>query len=230
MTGGRGHARPADAPAGHRSPPGSTIVWLVRHGEPAWPTGAALGWSDPVLTPAGEAQAAAAASRLAGRPLAAVHSSDLRRSLLTACRVAARHGLPVSVTAELRELHFGPWEGRALADLWVEDLDAAQAWEADLERTPAQFGESVADLRRRVGQFARRLRGAPGEVAVVAHRGSLAALQSALSDVGFAACWALGFALGEVREVRPTVQRNDGPPCWIQEGSGAPGTGTPKGG
>ncbi|HKF78343.1 MAG TPA: histidine phosphatase family protein [Candidatus Dormibacteraeota bacterium] len=188
------------------------IVWLVRHGEPAWPAGAALGWSDPVLTPAGEAQASAAADRLASRPLSAVHSSDLRRSLLTARRVAARHGLRVSVTSELRELHFGPWEGRSLADLWAEDPDAARAWESDLERTPPQFGESVADLRRRVGSFARRLAAGPGEVAVVAHRGSLAALQSALTGVEFATCWTLGFALGEVREVRP-VQRNGGRPC-----------------
>jgi len=173
-------------------------LWLVRHGAADWPVGAALGWSDPPLSPAGETQARAAAQALAARPLTAVHASDLLRARATAEVVAAPHGLPVRVSADLRELDFGPWEGRRLADLWREHPEAARTWEADLSRSPPQFGESVAELEARVGRWAAAL--ARGEeAAIVAHRGSLAALQALLTGGAFAESWALGFEPGEVR-------------------------------
>jgi len=164
------------------------IVWLARHGEAAWPRGAALGWADPPLSTIGEGQASALAERLARRPIAAVHSSDLRRALATAEAVAAPHRLRVEVTPDLRELGFGAWEGRDLKDLWRERPDEAREWEADIRRTPVSFAESVGELERRVAGFAAALRATVGEleeVAVVAHRGSLAALHAALSEGDF---------------------------------------------
>jgi len=166
------------------------IVWLARHGEAAWPPGAALGWADPPLSSVGDEQARALAARLARRPISTVHSSDLRRALATAEKVAAPHGLAVEVTPDLRELGFGAWEGRELKDLWRERPEEARAWEADIRRTPASFAESVAELERRVAAFAAALREAAAEleeVAVVAHRGSLAALHATLRGGDFAA-------------------------------------------
>lgn len=169
------------------------IVWLVRHGQPDWPRGAALGWSDPPLDGRGEAQAGALADRLAGRPLGAIHSSDLQRARATAQAVAAPHRLPVLESPELRELAFGQWEGRALSDLWVERPDEARRWESDLRDSPASFAESVAGLEQRVRAFAGRLRsewpGRSEEVVVVAHRGSLAALHAVLAGRDFAWSW-----------------------------------------
>jgi broad specificity phosphatase PhoE len=180
------------------------IVWLVRHGDAGWPPGAALGWSDPPLTARGRAQAAAVGRRLAGRPLAAVHSSDLRRARATAEAVAAPHGLRVLVSEDLRELGFGAWEGRLLSDLWRELPEEARRWEADLRRSPPQFAESVPDLERRVAAFARALRGGAirgEEVAVVAHRGSLAALHGLLSGEDLASSFRR-LPLAHAQEVR----------------------------
>jgi probable phosphoglycerate mutase len=180
------------------------IVWLVRHAEADWPPGAALGWSDPPLTARGRAQAAAAARRLAGRRLGAVHSSDLRRARATAEALAAPHSLPVLVTEDLRELGFGAWEGRLLADLWRELPEEARRWEADLRRSPPQFAEAVPDLERRVSAFARRLLAGPAqglEVAVVAHRGSLAALHGHLTGEDLASTFGR-LPLRPAREVR----------------------------
>jgi len=165
------------------------IVWLARHGEAAWPRGAALGWADPPLSPVGEGQARALAERLARRPIAAVHSSDLRRALATAEAVAAPRRLTVEVTRDLRELGFGAWEGRRLEELWRELPDEARDWEADIRCTPASFAETVPQLERRVAGFAAALLAAStelGEVVVVGHRGSLAALHAALSGGDFA--------------------------------------------
>jgi len=182
------------------------IAWLARHGEAAWPRGAALGWADPPLSAVGQGQARALAERLARRPIAAVHSSDLRRALATAEAVAAPHRLTVEVTPDLRELGFGAWEGRRLEDLWSERPEEAREWEADIRRTPASFAESVPDLERRVAAFAAALLAVTAdlrEVVVVGHLGSLAALQAALSGGDFASSFRSGrFDLASEVEVR----------------------------
>jgi broad specificity phosphatase PhoE len=179
------------------------IVWLVRHAEPQWGQGTALGWSDPPLSEVGERQAEALADELAGRPLAAVHASDLCRAVRTARVVAARHSLDVAVTPDLRELDFGPWEGRRLADLEAEHPADWAAWLADIRRTPPAFGESVADLERRVGRFACALLAGPpaAEVAVVGHHGSLVALHATLTGGDFAEAWSLAFPRGSARRL-----------------------------
>jgi probable phosphoglycerate mutase len=183
------------------------IVWLARHGEAVWPRGAALGWADPPLSRLGQEQAMALAERLAARPIAAVHSSNLCRALATAEAVAAPHGLTVEVTSDLRELGFGAWEGRRLGDLWREEPDEAREWEADIRHTPSSFAESVPELERRVAGFAGSLRRSgleePLEIAVVAHRGSLAALHAILSGGDFGSSFrSLPFDLGGEVQVR----------------------------
>ncbi len=160
-------------------------VWLIRHGV------ANVGATDPPLSEQGRVQAARVAAALRGRSLVRVMSSDRRRALETAQIVAAPHGLPVEPTDLLRELDFGAWEGRSLADLWWEEPAAASAWEADLRATPASFGESVDDLERRVALFwnsARRSGG--GEVTIVAHAGSLAVLRSLITGEALSSTFA----------------------------------------
>lgn len=171
--------------------------WLIRHGATSGPEGVAIGWSDPPLSPEGRAQAKSLAQQLAGRQLAAVYSSDSQRALDTAAEIAALHDLEVHVDRRLRELNFGAWEGRNLADLWLAEPEAAAGWEADLAATPASFGESVAELQARVADFLAEGRlDIGGEIAIVAHRGSLAALRTLLSGEPLAETLRNGLALG----------------------------------
>jgi broad specificity phosphatase PhoE len=163
-------------------------VWLVRHAAPVTPGGITVGAGDPLLSEAGVAQARRIAASLAERPLTKVWSSDLRRAVDTAAMIAALHGLTVETTTALRELDFGAWEGRDLRDMWLEDPLAARAWEADIADAPRSFGESVRDLETRVRDFWHGVV-LSGEAVVVAHRGSLAALQAAITGQRFAECF-----------------------------------------
>lgn len=163
-------------------------MWLVRHAAPTTPAGITVGAGDPPLSVTGRAQARAIAASLAERPLSRVLSSDLRRAVETATLIAAPHRLAVESTPALRELDFGDWEGRDLRDLWREDPLAARNWEEDITNVPRSFGESVRDLESRVGDFWRGVV-LNGEVAVIAHHGSLAAVQSILTGRGFAECF-----------------------------------------
>jgi broad specificity phosphatase PhoE len=175
-------------------PPG---VWLVRHAATSAPKGVAIGSSDPHLSVAGRAQARALAEDLATRELAAIYSSDRVRAIHTAAAIAAVHGLPVQVDSRLREIDFGAWEGRNLAELWLEEPEAAVAWEADLAATPTSFAETVAQLQSRVGSFLEQmLSQAGGEIAVVGHRGSLAVLRSLLTGEALAESFRSELAVG----------------------------------
>ncbi len=99
-----------------RRPPGSTELFLVRHGEsePAVP-GQLFplvdGHGDPALAPQGHEQARAVADRLADQRLDALYVTSLRRTVQTAAPLAARTGLTPVVEPDLREVHLGEWEG-----------------------------------------------------------------------------------------------------------------------
>lgn len=165
-----------------------TRVWLIRHGASTASPGLAIGVSDPPLSDLGRAHARTVAVALSARPLVRVISSDLRRAMETATIIAARHRIAVETSAALREINFGTWEGRDLRDLWLEDPAAAGAWEQDVRLTPRDFGESVSDLERRVAAFWLQSLPLParGEIAIVGHGGSLAALRALISHEAIA--------------------------------------------
>lgn len=160
-----------------------TRIWLIRHAASTALPGSAIGASDPPLSDHGREQARRLATAMASHPLARILCSDRRRALATARAVALPHGIAVEPTTALREIDFGAWEGRPLSKLWSEDPVAAKAWEDDIRFTPSSFGESLADLERRVETFWASLRPLRegGEIAIVAHRGPLAVLRAAIT-------------------------------------------------
>jgi len=165
-------------------------LWLVRHAEPAWPDGLALGHSDVGLSGRGWESARGLGEHFRSHHLQAVVASDLRRSLETAWCIAAPHGLPVEGWPELREIDFGTWEGKHLADLWAEDPGAARGWEADARNLPPGFGETFEAFEARIRQaIDRLLRMESANIVVVAHGGSLRVLGALLTDSPFGQAW-----------------------------------------
>jgi broad specificity phosphatase PhoE len=173
-------------------------VWLLRHGETVAAPELAIGWTDVELAPEGRRQAEALGEQLASRPLRRVYCSDMTRARETAELVARPHRLPSQATADLREVNFGLWEGRRLADLWLENVEEARAWEQDMRRLPASFGETFQSLEARVARFGRRLINEPGEVVVVAHRGPLAILHGLLTGSNLESSWKLALDRGSL--------------------------------
>lgn len=127
------------------------LVVLVRHGRSTANvagilTGRAAGVD---LDEVGRGQAARAAQRLAGVPLAAVVSSPLARCRQTARTIAQGQGgtLPVQLEPGVVECDYGRWQGRALSELAREPL-----W-ADVQARPSEVtfpgGESMAAMQAR---------------------------------------------------------------------------------
>ena len=160
------------------------VLWLVRHGESTWNRlGLAQGHCDQArLTRRGLRQAWAVAAELRGRPIGALYSSDLRRALQTAAPLATALGLPVSRDARLRERSLGILEGTDSAAILpaVSGLHAHRVVDPDA-RPPG--GESLRDFYRRVAEFTDDLAAPAGDIAIVAHGGTLRMLNAYLRGI-----------------------------------------------
>ena len=126
-----------------------TLVLVARHGETDWNAEHRFqGHADRPLNARGRAQAEALADLVDGIPLAAVVASDLVRARETAEVVAARHGLPVRVEPELREVDVGTWTGRTEPELREAEPEAYARWRTGLPGWSG--GETYEQMAARV--------------------------------------------------------------------------------
>lgn len=154
---------------------------LLRHGQSSWNAeGRWQGWADPPLSPLGEAQARAAAGRLADAGLTGVVSSDLERARRTAAVVAEQLDLPMlPAERDLRERDIGDWSGLTTTEIEQGWPGWLTAWRAgELERPPN--GESRAQIAARVMAVLQRLSQGAGTVLVVTHGGVIHLVQEHL--------------------------------------------------
>ena len=168
---------------------GSTpVLWLVRHGESTWNVrGLAQGHDDQArLTEHGRRQAWRIVGQLSAQPIRALYSSDLHRALETVAPLASVLRLAVTRDARLRERCLGVAEGTATAAISpaVSGISAQRV--VDPDARPAG-GESLRDFYQRVACFAADLAarhpGAGGDVAIIAHGGTLRMLDAYLRGI-----------------------------------------------
>jgi broad specificity phosphatase PhoE len=126
-----------------------TTFHLVRHGQSEWNLSRRLQGqvAHVPLTALGIEQARTAASALAGRHIAAVHSSDLLRARRTAEVIGTALGLPVQLDPELREQSYGSLEGLPSAEVL-----ATAPYDFTDPEACAPGGESLADVYDRIGR------------------------------------------------------------------------------
>ncbi|MBU3059279.1 histidine phosphatase family protein [Pseudomonas indica] len=127
---------------------------LLRHGETER-GGGFRGSLDDALTPAGWAQMRTAIAdtgpwdRLVSSPL--LRCADFARAL------AAETGVPLHLEVDLRELHFGAWEGRSAAELMETEADALGRFWADPYAFTPPDGEALEAFEARVLTAVQRL-------------------------------------------------------------------------
>ncbi len=130
------------------------------------------GRSDPDLSPKGCDQSLALHDQLKNRPISAIYTSTLKRSVCTAQPIASHFGLSVQEQPELDEIAFGILEGKILFKF---DEGLKSEWEQFRDyrftyRIPG--AENYTDVANRVRPFMESmLRNHQGqEVLVVGHR------------------------------------------------------------
>jgi broad specificity phosphatase PhoE len=145
-----------------------TTFYFVRHGESEGNAARIFtGQTDSPLTARGRQQAAAVADELAKVSFDRIVSSDLSRTRDTAEVIAKRHGLPVEVVPELREINVGDQTGKTFDEtrgLPIWNDGGFVAWPG---------GETLEQvLARTLGALDRLTRESPGKtILVVGHGG-----------------------------------------------------------
>lgn len=126
---------------------GTTVVGLLRHGEPEGGP-RYRGSTDDPLTANGWMQMWMAVGtefhwdRIVTSPLA--------RCLDFARELSRRRSLPLEVNDDLRELHFGAWEGWTVAELVVEHTEALTRFWQDPLHHPPPGAEPLPELQARI--------------------------------------------------------------------------------
>ncbi len=105
-------------------------------------------------------------------------SSPLQRCARFAEELAGRHGKPLKHMDAFREVHFGDWEGREIAEIWREQGVHVRRFFADPVNCAPPNGEPLHDFRERVLEGWQELLAAHrGEhVLLVAHGGTIRVL------------------------------------------------------
>jgi broad specificity phosphatase PhoE len=148
-------------------------IYVARHGETTWNVeGRIQGRSDPGLSPKGHDQSLALLEQLRDRPISAIYTSTLQRSILTAQPIAQHFGLPIQKQSELDEIAFGILEGKQILNI---DGEAKMEWERFREnrmtyRIPG--AENFTDVATRLGPFKEKiLRNHKGqEILIIGHK------------------------------------------------------------
>ncbi len=169
---------------------------LVRHGTTSAVRAAAFP-TDEGLDERGRAELLALAAHLPAR-------ADARRSPARRCAEAAAvlgHDA-ARVDDALREVGFGAWAGRSLADVHGEDPQAAVAWMTDPTFAPPG-GESLEALCARVGTWLGALAAAEptDPVLAITHGGVVRAAIAAALGAPADAAWRIDVTPGSLTEL-----------------------------
>ncbi len=162
----------------------AALVHLVRHGEVTNPDNLVYGSLPGFgLSTLGLEQARKVGRYLGPRPLVAIWSSPLERSLRTAEEIAARSGVPVRVDSNLTEWALSDrWKGHSWASLSTSfpgELEAYLDHPGHLGFSP----ESLEELADRMSAVSKRLdlEHPHGDVVLVSHQDPIQAARLKLT-------------------------------------------------
>ena len=145
-------------------------VLLARHGQTEWNVlGRRQGQLDSPLTAAGLTQAHRHAETLAAQDVDAIFTSPLGRAATTAGVIGDATGVPVTVVAELAEVHHGDFAGLTNADIIRLHPTAARERAEDKYHWRFPNGESYADTDRRAGEALRAIAQLARKPLIVSH-------------------------------------------------------------
>lgn len=154
----------------------ATRICFIRHGETDWNASKRIqGQTDVPLNANGRSQAQAMAVHAAQYTFDAIYSSDLQRALETAQCLATGRQITVQTMPQLRERHFGVFQGLTGTEAAARDPDAYARYKARDPDYNFDTGESLQQLAERVEHAVTLLVSQhPGQtIAVVCHAGVL---------------------------------------------------------
>jgi alpha-ribazole phosphatase/probable phosphoglycerate mutase len=174
-------------------------IYLLRHGETQWNADGNryCGRTDIPLTGKGMAQAESVRGQLQDISFAAVYSSPLQRSLVTA-QIACGDRENVITDQRLIEVDFGRWEGKTREEFSKENPPVWKSWCDFPDQTKAgETGETALEVISRLENFYGSVleEHSSGNILVTGHNGTNRLYLA----------WKLGMPLKNYRQI---VQEN----------------------
>ncbi len=203
---------------------GSSVVYLVRHGQTEWNVERRWqGVTDIPLNARGRAQAAAvarafsASGMFGGAGMRRVVSSDLSRAKETAEEIARVAGVPLETTPRLRERSFGRWEGLSRTEIAQKFPGDIEAYETQRETFRPLGGQSWRDFSEQSAKTVHELVGglAGQSTVVVAHAGPLQAFLSQVMGTRDSRPGRFVIDNGSVSVVREWLNEHTGDRHWV---------------
>lgn len=163
---------------------------LLRHGQTQYSRdnafcGAGL---DPELTPDGLSMARAFADAYRSTAWNAVYASPLQRTVTTAKPLCDAIGMKMELRDDLKEIHYGKWEGKTVEDVRRDFHDDYIRWSADPAWNAPTGGEPSVAISRRALQVIEEIkqRFSAGDVLIVSHKATIRIILCSLLgiDVG----------------------------------------------
>lgn len=168
----------------------SLTLYFLRHGQTASSRDNVFCGSglEPELTTEGAQMAQQFADFYVSTSWQAIYASPQTRALSTAAPICATTGLAARVRDELREIGYGKWEGKTVAEVSRDFHDAHLQWTADPAWNAPTEGETAIAVARRTSQLVEEVRQEfpGGNVLLVSHKATIRVLICALLgiDVG----------------------------------------------
>jgi len=150
-----------------------TNIFLARHGQTAWNKEKVFrGSVDVPLNEQGMAEAEAVGKALQGEPVSFVYASPLSRAVQTAQPLAEKKGLRVVVHPGIKDMNFGAWERRKLADIEREQPRLFREWMERPHKCRIPGAETLGQVQKRALDAWREIAEKhPGETGLlVSHR------------------------------------------------------------
>lgn len=173
---------------------------LVRHGVTEWNEQRRyIGSTDLDLTAKGMVQARAASNYLKDEPLTAIYSSSYKRARQTAEIIGENHTANTAIMTELNEIDFGKWEGLTFEEISEAWPNFLQKWLSNEAGFPPQ-GESILHFNQRIKLAATEIKAhnPGGNVAIIAHAGTIKLLICHFLDLTFPQIWKMRQDSGSV--------------------------------
>ncbi len=191
-------------------------VDLLRHGDCA-DKAIYRGRTDSVLSERGREQMQRSCADLHWD---AVLSSPLQRCHHFARALANERGLALTLDARLRELDFGAWDGKPLAQVWADAPEAVQAFWRDPDANPPPGGEPFGALSERCRSLLSTLVEQPvPRLLVVTHGGVIRTILAELLCLSPDSVQSLSIDYASVTRLQLYRDENPGShdthvPCW----------------
>ncbi len=166
-----------------------TNIYLVRHGETEWnKTMRFQGSSDIELNDTGYEQANILAKRLSGIDFTSIYSSDLKRAIGTASAVAGEKKMIIE--PNLKEMHFGDWEGLTFEQIKAEYPGELDKFYIDPTSADIPGNETFLKLQQRACKaFYNIAQSNEDNVLIVSHGATIRVILADILQIPLAKVW-----------------------------------------